>query len=77
MSIHHGTRHGIAYPEDLAFLSRVYDEACRRQGVSKHSEEGANLAHSVMALYAAGVRGERRMKMSLRVRSREFAELAG
>lgn len=75
MIVHHGARRGIAYPEDLAFLSRVYDEACRRQGVSKHSEEGANLAHSVMALYAAGVRGERRMKRSLRVRSKEFTAL--
>lgn len=77
MGIHHGTRHCIAYPEDLAFLSRVYDEACRRQGVSKHSREGTDLARSVMVLYAAGVRGERRMRMSLRVRSRDFTRLAG
>lgn len=70
MTIHHGTRRGIAYPEDLKLLSIIFEEACLRHGISKRSPEGEELAHSLMLLFVIGVSGEQRIKMSLRARAR-------
>lgn len=74
MTIRHGTRRGIAYPEDLKFLSIMFDEACRRHRISKQSPEGEELAHSLMILFGLGIRDEDRMKMSLRARARTLAD---
>ena len=73
MDVHHGTRRGIAYPEELKLLSIMFDEACRRHRISKHSPEGEELAHSLMILFGLGVSGAKRMRLSLRARAKALA----
>lgn len=74
MTSHHGTRRGIAYPEDLKFLSIMFDEACHRHRISKKSAEGEELAHRLMILFGLGVCGKERLRMSLHARAKALSD---
>ncbi|RWA58534.1 hypothetical protein [Mesorhizobium sp.] len=56
---------GIAYPDDLALLKRVYDRICQERGIDAGSAEAADLAAQAMALFAAGVFDEDEINRSL------------
>ncbi|RUW67350.1 MULTISPECIES: hypothetical protein [unclassified Mesorhizobium] len=56
---------GIAYPDDLALLKRVYDRICQERGIGAGSAEAADLAAQAMALFNAGVFDEDEINRSL------------
>ena len=49
---------GIASPEDLALLQRVFDEACRRNSCARDDQEGSTLAADLIAHFMSGKRDE-------------------
>lgn len=58
---------GVAYPDDLALLKRVYDYVCREQGIADGSSEAADLAARAMALFSQGVVDEGLLREHLSV----------
>lgn len=48
------SRSGIAYPDDLALLKRVYDRVCHEEGLAKGGEDAAYLSKCAMGLFSQG-----------------------
>lgn len=48
------SRSGIAYPDDLALLKRVYDRVCHEEGLAVGSEDAAYLSKCAMGLFSQG-----------------------
>ncbi|MET2832195.1 hypothetical protein [Mesorhizobium shangrilense] len=46
---------GIAYPDDLALLKRVYDRICQERGIRAGSAEAEHLAMRAMDLFGMGI----------------------
>ncbi|MBM2713521.1 hypothetical protein JQK88_20330 [Mesorhizobium caraganae] len=46
---------GIAYPDDLALLKRVYDRICQEKGIRAGSAEAEQLAARAMDLFGMGI----------------------
>ncbi|WP_192247461.1 hypothetical protein [Mesorhizobium caraganae] len=46
---------GIAYPDDLALLKRVYDRICEERGLRAGSAEAEQLATRAMDLFGMGI----------------------
>ncbi|MER9249955.1 hypothetical protein [Mesorhizobium sp. M0590] len=46
---------GIAYPDDLALLKRVYDRICQEKGIRAGSAEAEQLAMRAMDLFGMGI----------------------
>jgi hypothetical protein len=61
----HVSKSGIAYPDDLALLKRIYDEVCEERGIVIGSSE-ADLAVEAMKLFSAGIFDERTIGRRLR-----------
>ncbi|TPO13659.1 hypothetical protein [Mesorhizobium sp. B1-1-5] len=51
----HVSESGLAYPDDLALLKRIYDEVCEERGIVLGSSEASELAIEAMRLFSAGV----------------------
>ncbi|TPI43236.1 hypothetical protein FJW05_23070 [Mesorhizobium sp. B2-9-1] len=51
----HVSESGLAYPDDLALLKRIYDEVCEERGIVLGSPEASDLAIEAMRLFSAGV----------------------
>ncbi len=47
---------GIFLPEEIDFLDRVFQEACRRYFVTPTSEDGEALAETIILHYQGGLR---------------------
>ncbi|RUX51254.1 MAG: hypothetical protein EOS58_24830 [Mesorhizobium sp.] len=56
---------GVAYPDDLVLLKRIYDRICQERGIGTGSPEAADLAAQAMALFAAGIFDEDEISRSL------------
>lgn len=51
----HVSKSGVAYPDDLVLLKRVYDKVCEERGIVAGSTEASDLAIEAMRLFSAGV----------------------
>jgi len=51
----HASESGIAYPDDLVLLKRLYDQICEERGIAVGSSEASDLAIEAMRLFSAGV----------------------
>lgn len=51
----HVSKSGVAYPDDLVLLKRIYDEVCDERGISRGSPEASELAIEAMRLFSAGI----------------------
>ncbi|MBZ9840850.1 hypothetical protein [Mesorhizobium sp. CA5] len=51
----HVSESGLAYPDDLVLLKRIYDEVCEERGIVLGSPEASDLAIEAMRLFSAGV----------------------
>ncbi|WP_173931181.1 hypothetical protein [Chelativorans sp. Marseille-P2723] len=58
---------GVAYPDDLAVLERVFQHLCEEHDISSSSAEAEDLAQAMMSLFMAGVDDEGEMVESLRI----------
>ena len=47
---------GIFQPEEVDFLDKVFEEACRRYGVIPKTEDGEALAQTIILNYEVGLR---------------------
>ncbi len=47
---------GIFQPEEVDFLDKVFEEACRRYGVIPKTEDGEALAETIILNYEVGLR---------------------
>ncbi|UVK48550.1 hypothetical protein BPNPMPFG_007941 (plasmid) [Mesorhizobium sp. AR07] len=56
---------GIAYPDDLALLKRVYDRICQEKGIRAGSAEAEQLAARAMDLFGMGIFEEDALYKSL------------
>lgn len=56
---------GIAYPDDLKFLSEIFDAICVERGFHCGSPAAADLARATMDLFTQGVTDEAEIRESL------------
>ncbi len=49
---------GIAYPDDIKSLKQAFDRICHDLGIPVSSHEAEDVAHAIMALFAAGIVNE-------------------
>lgn len=63
---------GIAYPDDLALLKRVYDSVCLEKNIRQGSAEGADMAAQAMHLFSRGVFVEEILVRELRTWSERY-----
>ncbi len=49
------SKSGVAYPDDLALLKRIYDRVCEERGIALGSPEASDLAAEAMKLFSAGI----------------------
>ena len=62
----HVSKSGVAYPDDLVLLKRIYDEVCEERGIVVGSSEASDLAIEAMKLFSAGIFDERTIGRRLR-----------
>ncbi|MBZ9989331.1 hypothetical protein LB572_19705 [Mesorhizobium sp. BH1-1-5] len=62
----HVSKSGVAYPDDLVVLKRVYDLICAERGITGGSSEASDLAAEAMRLFSAGVFDEATIGRRLR-----------
>ncbi|RVD69710.1 MAG: hypothetical protein E5V62_11880 [Mesorhizobium sp.] len=60
---------GVAYPEDMALLQRVYDRSCQDLDILPGTREANTLAAQIMDIFASGVSDE---ESFLQLLKREF-----
>ena len=67
---------GTFQPEEVDFLQQVFDEACRRYGVTSGTEVGESLAAAILMSYQAGIRDREALVLSFTpaTRSTEWLE---
>ena len=70
------TTPGTFQPEEVDFLQQVFDEACRRYGVTPETEVGECLAAAILISFQAGVRDREALVLSFTpaTRSTEWLE---
>ncbi|TIQ34435.1 MAG: hypothetical protein E5X48_18900 [Mesorhizobium sp.] len=51
----HVSKSGVAYPDDLVLLKRIYDQVCEERGITRGSPEASELAIEAMKLFSAGI----------------------
>ena len=51
----HISKSGVAYPDDLVLLKRIYDQVCEERGIARGSSEASDLAIEAMKLFSAGI----------------------
>lgn len=51
----HVSKSGVAYPDDLVLLKRIYDQVCVERGIVLGSSEASDLAIEAMKLFSAGI----------------------
>ncbi|RWM07871.1 MAG: hypothetical protein E5X80_21270 [Mesorhizobium sp.] len=51
----HVSTSGVAYPDDLVLLKRIYDQVCEERGITRGSPEASELAIEAMRLFSAGI----------------------
>ncbi|AZO25406.1 MULTISPECIES: hypothetical protein [unclassified Mesorhizobium] len=51
----HVSKSGVAYPDDLVLLKRIYDQVCEERGIARGSPEASELAIEAMKLFSAGI----------------------
>lgn len=56
---------GIAYPEEIDLLRRVFDQFCRENGVIPGGPDAEDLSRAAMSLFTAGVVEEAHLVESL------------
>ncbi|RRI05997.1 hypothetical protein EH240_05570 [Mesorhizobium tamadayense] len=64
----HVSKSGVAYPDDLVLLKRIYDQVCEERGIVPGSSEASELAIQAMQLFSAGIFDEDTIGRSLRHR---------
>jgi hypothetical protein len=64
----HVSTSGIAYPDDLVLLKRIYDEVREERGIAEGSPEASELAIEAMRLFSAGIFDEDTVARRLRHR---------
>ena len=62
----HVSKSGVAYPDDLVLLKRIYDEVREERGVAEGSVEASDLAIEAMKLFSAGIFDEATIGRRLR-----------
>lgn len=62
----HVASNGLAHPDDLALLKKVYDRICAEQGIPAGCAEAADLAGTAMDLFRRGVFDEETLYRELR-----------
>ena len=62
---------GTFQPEEVDFLQQVFDEACRRYGVTPGTEVGECLAAAILISYQAGIRDREVLVWAYRPASRD------
>ncbi|MEI9403892.1 hypothetical protein [Mesorhizobium argentiipisi] len=62
----HVSESGLAYPDDLALLKRIYDQVCEERGIVIGSSEASDLGIEAMKLFSAGIFDERTIGRRLR-----------
>ena len=55
MADHYVSKSGVAYPDDLTLLKRVYDRICAERGLPHGCPEAAELAEMAMDLFRRGI----------------------
>jgi hypothetical protein len=55
MAEHFISQSGVAYPDDLTLLKRVYDRICAERTLSHGCPEAAELAAMAMDLFSRGI----------------------
>ncbi|MDX8448363.1 hypothetical protein [Mesorhizobium captivum] len=55
MTSHHVSKSGVAYPDDLVLLKRIYDQVCEERGIIPGTPEASELAVQAMRLFSAGI----------------------
>ncbi|TPI19383.1 MULTISPECIES: hypothetical protein [unclassified Mesorhizobium] len=68
MIMPHVSKSGVAYPDDLVLLKRIYDQLCEERGIVAGSSEASDLAIEAMKLFSAGVFDEETICRRLRGR---------
>jgi hypothetical protein len=66
MADHYVSKSGLAYPDDLTLLTRVYDRICAERGLRHGCSEAAELAAMAMDLFRRGVFEEEALYGELR-----------
>ncbi|RWA73250.1 hypothetical protein [Mesorhizobium sp.] len=64
----HVSKSGVAYPDDLVLLKRIYDQVCEERGIPRGSSEASELATEAMKLFSAGIFDEDTIGRRLRCR---------
>jgi hypothetical protein len=62
----HASESGVAYPDDLVLLKRVYDQVCKERGITVGSPAASDLAAEAMRLFSAGIFDEATIGRRLR-----------
>ena len=60
------SKSGVAYPDDLVLLKRIYDQVCQERGITVGSSEASDLAMEAMKLFSAGIFDEATIGRRLR-----------
>lgn len=56
---------GVAYPEDLRSLRRIFDDLCAENHIPRGCITAEDLAKATMVLFASGVTDEDEIRVSL------------
>nr|WP_145994411.1 hypothetical protein [Mesorhizobium loti] len=65
MAVAFSSTSGIAYPEDLTFLTSVYDDICFRRGFHRGSRAAEDVGKVVMVLFTQGIHNENEIRESV------------